>query len=80
MVIVTVPAVVPLFVSIQEGIGFEVPLAGAPVIPGVEMVVHVYVVPEIEEVKLIDCVDIAEQIVWFAGLAVTIGTGLTVIR
>ena len=38
IVIVTVPAVLLAFVSVQDGIGFVVPLGAAPVIPSVELV------------------------------------------
>lgn len=78
IVIVTVPGVIVELVNSQAGIGLLFPFAGAPVVPGLDTVIQLYVVPATVELRLTACDKVPEHIVCEAFPDAT-GIGLTVI-
>ena len=69
----------PLFVGVNDGMLFVVPLVGKPVTPLGELPLHAYVVFDTKDVKLAAPVDTPEQTVCSAG-NITAGIGFTVME
>lgn len=75
---VTVPIDGVELYNTHPGIVLPVPFRGAPVTPGVEVVVQLHVVPGNVEVTITGCEVKPEQIVWEAGDVEINGKGCTV--